>query len=58
MAQDLFHSAMTRNDLAAYYSDYYKDIFGSRPVIAPEINRAGLVDLIEELDFVTVNDFS
>jgi hypothetical protein len=48
----------SRNELAAYYSDYYKDLFGRRPSIDPEINRAGLVDLIEELDFVTVNDFS
>ena len=58
MAQDLFHSMYSRDELAAYYSDYYKDLFGRRPSIDPEINRAGLVDLIEELDFVTVTDFS
>lgn len=52
MTNDLFLSMYSRADLADFYSDYYKDIFGRRPQVRPETNRAGFVDLIEELDLV------
>ena len=55
MANDLFHSMLSRNDLANMYRDYYKDLFGTRPAVDPETNRAGLVDLIEELDLVVMD---
>lgn len=56
MTNDLFLSMFSRNDLADIYSDYYRDIYGVRPTIQPETNRAGLVDLIEELDLAVQND--
>ncbi len=58
MAQDLFHSTLSRDELARYYSDYYKDLFGVRPVIEFSTGRAALVDLIEELAFVEQTDFN
>ena len=52
MANDLFHSMLSRNDLVNMYRDYYKDLMGVRPAVDPELNRAGLVGLIEELDLL------
>jgi hypothetical protein len=57
MIFDLFYSKLTRDDLAEVYSDYYKTLYGDRPVIDPETNRAGLVDLIEELSTVDGGNF-
>lgn len=56
MTNDLFLSMYSRADLADIYSDFYRDIYGARPTIQPETNRAGLVDLIEELDLAVQND--
>jgi hypothetical protein len=50
MAQDLFLSAYSRNDLACFFSDYFKDIHGYRPEILETEGRAALVDRIEKLD--------
>ena len=55
MVNDLFHSMLSRNDLANMYRDYYKDLFGTHPVVDPETSRAGFVDLIEELDLVIMD---
>jgi hypothetical protein len=50
MAQDLFLSIYSRNDLADFFSDYFKEINGYRPEIRPNEGRAALVDRIEQLD--------
>lgn len=50
MAQDLFHSIYSRNDLADFFSDYFKDVNGYRPEILPTEGRAALVSRIEKLD--------
>jgi hypothetical protein len=50
MAQDLFHSRYSRNELAEFFSDYFRDIHGYRPEIADTEGRAALVSRIEELD--------
>lgn len=55
MANDLFLSMLSRNDLVNMYRDYYKDLMGTRPAVDPTLNRAGLVDLIEELDLVVMD---
>lgn len=55
MTNDLFLSMYSRADLADFYIDYYKDIYGRKPVLDDKINRAGLVDLIEELDLALMN---
>ena len=55
MANDLFLSMLSRNDLVNMYRDYYKDLMGTRPAVDPETNRAGLVDLIEELDLLVMD---
>ena len=55
MANDLFLSMLSRNDLVNMYRDYSKDLMGTRPAVDPETNRAGLVDLIEELDLLVMD---
>ena len=55
MTNDLFLSMYSRADLADYYIDYYKDIYGRPPVLDDKIDRAGLVDLIERLDLALMN---
>ena len=55
MANDLFLSKLARNDLVNMYRDYYKDLMGARPAVDPALNRAGLVDLIEELDLLVMD---
>ena len=55
MANDLFLSMLSRNDLVNMYRDYYKDLMGTRPAVDPALNRAGHVDLIEELDLLVMD---
>ena len=50
MAQDFFHSMMSRKQLADYYSDFHKDFTGYRPRIPAGIDRAGLCACIEQLE--------
>lgn len=55
MTNDLFLSMYSRADLADFYIDYYKDIYGRKPILDDKIDRAGLVDLIERLDLALMN---
>ena len=55
MTNDLFLSMYSRADLADFYIDYYKDIYGRKPILDDNIDRAGLVDLIERLDLALMN---
>lgn len=46
---DLFHSTMTRDDLAEYYTETNLFVRGVEPTDIEGLNRAGLVDRIERL---------
>ena len=46
---DLFHSTMTRDDLANFYTETHVFVRGTEPTDADALNRAGLVNRIEQL---------
>lgn len=46
---DLFHSTMTRDDLANFYTETHLFVRGTEPTDTDSLNRAGLVNRIERL---------
>jgi hypothetical protein len=46
---DLFHSILTRDDLAEFYIESHLFVRGTEPNDVDGLNRAGLVDRIERL---------